>query len=107
MGGGKYGGLGNLGRGRGGAKFGGGEKISALGGDDQRQGRELTDAGRVTDNVADVAQVTQEPAFHAADHGVGFPTPERQGRDDGRIGAQQGARGFRRDAIAAGGDDVI
>ena len=45
-------------------------------------------------------------AFEAADHGVGEPQPDRKRRDHGRVGAHDGARGVRRDAVPAGGLDI-
>ena len=45
-------------------------------------------------------------AFEAADHGVGEPEADRQRRDHGRVGAHDGARGVRGDAVPAGGLDI-
>jgi hypothetical protein len=77
-----------------------GEEGGAALRDQQAERREITDVLPLADDLADVAQVLLVTAFETADQRVGFATLQRQRADDGGIGADDGAGGFRDDAAA-------
>ena len=89
-----------------GTHFGVGEEVGALRRYDERQRGKIIDARRITDDIANMAQVIDETALDAANQRVGIAELHHQRSDDSRIGAQQRARGVWRDALAARNFDV-
>jgi hypothetical protein len=68
--------------------------------------RKILPLARGADEVADVAQMPHEAALDTAQGGVGVAGAHHGGGDDGRVGADHGARGIGSDAPAPGRLDI-
>ena len=77
-----------------------GEEIDACRGDDERKRRQILDAGRKANDVADVVEARAEAPLEAADQRVGFAAMYGERRDHARRRTDDDARDVRRHALS-------